>query len=230
MYGKIVKGIAGFYYVYVEGAGIYECKAKGIFRNQKQKPLIGDQVEITILDERAHTGNIERILPRTRELVRPAVANIDQALVIFAVKKPDPNYNLLDRFLCRMEQQEVPVIICFHKADLASEEEKIELVKIYQPAGYPVHFTSIHQEESIEELRNLLKGKTTTVAGPSGVGKSSLINCLLGESRMETGQISTKIARGKHTTRHSEILALGDETYIMETPGFSSLDVPDVEK
>ena len=118
MKGKIVKGISGFYYVHVAETGIYECKAKGIFRNQKIKPLVGDDVEIVVLDEEKKIGNVEKILPRTRELIRPAVANIDMALVIFAAAKPDPNFNLLDRFLCMMEYQKVPVTICFNKCDL----------------------------------------------------------------------------------------------------------------
>ena len=135
MQGKIVKGISGFYYVHVVGTGIYECKAKGVFRNRKVKPLVGDNVEIVVLDEEKHLGNVEEILPRKNELIRPAVSNIDMALVIFAAAKPDPNFNLLDRFLCMMEYQKVPVTICFNKCDLVSEEEKENLQKIYAPAG-----------------------------------------------------------------------------------------------
>lgn len=230
MQGKIIKGISGFYYVYVEGAGIYECKAKGAFRNQKIKPLVGDDVILSVVDPDKRIGNVEEILPRRKELVRPAVANIDMALVIFACQKPQPNFNLLDRFLCRMEVQKVPVAICFNKCDLIAEEEQERLRQIYLPAGYPILFTSTKTMENINVLRELLDGKTTTVAGPSGVGKSSLINCLLGESRMETGKISEKIDRGKHTTRHSEILPIAIGTYIMDTPGFSSLELPEIEK
>lgn len=230
MQGKIIKGIAGFYYVHVEGAGVYECKAKGIFRNQKVKPLVGDQVEIVCLDEENRIGNIEEILPRTNSLIRPAVANIDMALVIFAADKPAPNFNLLDRFLCMMEFQQVPVTICFNKMDLVSEEEITRLRKIYEPAGYEVMFTCAKQGIGIEELKSRLKGLTTTVAGPSGVGKSSIINELQSGVTMETGQISVKIERGKHTTRHSEIIPVSSKTYIMDTPGFSSMDVPSIEK
>ena len=230
MQGKIVKGIAGFYYVYVEGAGIYECKAKGALRKQRLKPLVGDMAEISILDEEKKLGNVDKILPRTNELIRPAVANIDMALVIFAAQKPQPNFNLLDRFLCMMEFQHVPVTICFNKLDLISEEEQEELRKIYEPAGYPVIFTSAMEQYQIPELKALLAGKTTAVAGPSGVGKSSLINALQDNIRMETGQISTKIERGKHTTRHSELIPISEHTFIMDTPGFSSMDVPGFEK
>lgn len=230
MQGKIIKGISGFYYIYVAGTGIYECKAKGIFRNQKIKPLVGDDVEIAVLDEENRIGNVERILPRRNELIRPAVSNIDMALVIFAAAKPDPNLNLLDRFLCMMEYQKVPVTICFNKCDLVSAEEKKKLCDIYGPAGYDLVFTSVVAGENLEVLREILTGKTTTVAGPSGVGKSSLINQLQDEVHMQTGGISDKIERGKHTTRHSQIIPISGDTYIMDTPGFSSLELPGFEK
>ena len=230
MQGKIVKGISGFYYVHVAETGIYECKAKGVFRNKKIKPLVGDNVEIVVVDEEKKKGNVEAILSRKNELIRPAVSNIDMALVIFAAAKPDPNFNLLDRFLCMMEYQKVPVTICFNKCDLVTEEKKQELEAIYKPAGYDVIFTSAKEGIHLEDLKERLKGKTTTVAGPSGVGKSSLINQIQDGIYMETGAISEKIERGKHTTRHSEIIPLGDDAYIMDTPGFSSMDVPGFEK
>ena len=230
MQGKIVKGISGFYYVHVVETGIYECKAKGAFRNQKIKPLVGDNVEIAVVDEENKKGNVEKILPRQNELIRPAVSNIDMALVIFAAAKADPNFNLLDRFLCMMEYQHVPVTICFNKCDLVTEEQKKELEDIYRPAGYDIIFTSAKKGIHLDELKELLKGKTTTVAGPSGVGKSSLINQLQDSVYMETGNISEKIERGKHTTRHSEIIPLGDDAYIVDTPGFSSMDMPGFEK
>ena len=230
MQGKIVKGISGSYYVFVVGIGIYECKAKGVFRNKKIKPLVGDNVKIAILDETKRIGNIEEILPRKNELIRPAVSNIDMALVIFAAAKPEPSFNLLDRFLCMMEYQQVPVTICFNKCDLITEEQQKELESIYQPAGYDVIFTSAKETENIDTLKFLLQGKTTAVAGPSGVGKSSLINKLQDKVCMETGDISQKIERGKHTTRHSEIIPIGEDAYIMDTPGFSSMDVPGFEK
>ena len=226
MKGKIVKGISGFYYVHVAETGIYECKAKGIFRNQKIKPLVGDDVEIVVLDEEKKIGNVEKILPRTRELIRPAVANIDMALVIFAAAKPDPNFNLLDRFLCMMEYQKVPVTICFNKCDLVTEEQREVLRKIYKLAGYELLFTSAKTQENVEKLKSVLQGKMTAVAGPSGVGKSSLINDLQDAVQMQTGGISDKIERGKHTTRHSQIIPIAENTYIMDTPGFSSMDLP----
>ena len=230
MQGKIIKGIAGFYYVWCEDDKLYECKAKGIFRNQKIKPLVGDDVEIVVLDEEKKIGNVEKILPRTRELIRPAVANIDMALVIFAAAKPDPNFNLLDRFLCMMEYQKVPVTICFNKCDLVTEEQREVLRKIYKLAGYELLFTSAKTQENVEKLKSVLQGKMTAVAGPSGVGKSSLINDLQDAVQMQTGGISDKIERGKHTTRHSQIIPIAENTYIMDTPGFSSMDLPGFSK
>ena len=230
MRGKIVKGISGFYYVYVGETGIYECKAKGAFRKQGMKPLVGDEVEIQILDEEKKLGNVEAILPRKNELIRPAVSNIDMALVIFAAAKPKPNFNLLDRFLCMMEYRRIPVTICFNKSDLVSEEEKEEIRGVYEAAGYPVLFVSAKEKENLETLREALSQKTTTVAGPSGVGKSSLINELQSAVYMPTGQISEKIERGKHTTRHAQLIPLGNDSYIFDTPGFSSMDAPELYK
>lgn len=230
MQGKIMKGIAGFYYVHVAGSGVYECKAKGIFRKDGVKPLVGDDVEMEVTHEKDMEGNIMRILPRKNELVRPAVANIDQALVVFAVTKPKPHFNLLDRFLVMMETKEIPAILCFNKADIAGDAEIAGLKAVYENCGYPLIFTSAKKEENIDRLKELLQGKTTAAAGPSGVGKSSLINRLQSGVKMETGSISRKIERGKHTTRHSELIMLGDESYIMDTPGFSSLYAGNMEK
>ncbi len=230
MQGKIIKGIAGFYYVHTETGGVYECKAKGVFRKDKQKPLVGDNVELDILDEDKKLGHIAAILQRQNDLIRPSVANVDQALIIFSVTKPEPNFNLLDRFLILMEQKGLPCIICFNKQDLFSEDEKQELSQIYAKAGHTVLFVSALLKQGVDELKGLLEGKTTTVAGPSGVGKSSIINCLQPDIQMETGAISEKIERGKHTTRHSEIIPVNENTYLVDTPGFSSLLLFDLEK
>ena len=229
MIGKIIKGIAGFYYVQVAESGVYECKAKGAFRKDKIKPLVGDDVEIDVISEEEKTGNVISILPRKSELIRPAVANVDQALLIFATKNPEPNLNLLDRFLCMMEEQQLPIVICFNKDDLAEVDFVATMRNTYEPAGYKLIFTSAKQEAGIDQIKSILKGKTTTVAGPSGVGKSTIVNLLTEGQNMETGEVSEKIGRGKHTTRHSELLYIGDDSYIMDTPGFSSLFVPKVD-
>ncbi len=178
MQGKIIKGIAGFYYVDVVESGVYECKAKGIFRKEKIKPLVGDDVEIEILDEEEKSGNITEILPRKNELIRPASANVDQALVVFAVAKPSPHFHLLDRFLVMMEIQEIPAVLCFNKEDIGKEEEIDKLREVYESCGYPCLFISVKEKSNIDQVMELLRGKTTVIAGPSGVGKSSLINLL----------------------------------------------------
>jgi ribosome biogenesis GTPase len=229
MNGKIIKGIAGFYYIHTGEQGVFECKAKGAFRNKKMKPLVGDNVEITVLDSEKKIGNVISVEKRKNQLIRPAVANVDQAIVIFSCAKPQPNLNLLDRFLVSMEQYNVETIICFNKCDLVTEEEMERLKSIYE-SSYQVLFTSVKDSVGIELLKEQLKGKTSVLAGPSGVGKSSTINCIIPEANMETGQISQKIERGKHTTRHSELFRLAKDTYIMDTPGFTSLYVTDMEK
>lgn len=229
MQGKIIKGIAGFYYVAAE-SGIYECRAKGIFRKEKKKPLVGDNVTIEVLDEENKEGNLTGILPRVNDLVRPAVANVDQALVIFAAKDPKPNFSLLDRFLIAMERQNIPAYICINKKDLVSDAELQLVYETYSGCGYPVIAVSAAKEDGVDVLENLLRGKTTVIAGPSGVGKSSLTNLLQKEVQMETGEISKKLGRGKHTTRHSQLITLEKNTYLMDTPGFTSLYVEDMEK
>ena len=229
MTGKIIKGIAGFYYVNDGENRVYQCRAKGIFRNRKIKPLVGDNVEFSILDEEAGEGNIDEILPRKNALVRPAAANVDQALVLFALTQPSPNLNLLDRFLVMMAMEEIPVVICFNKADLGDGAMEEEYKKIYEGAGYEVHFISARTDLGMDQVRELLRGRTTVLAGPSGVGKSSLTNRIQPEASMETGGISRKIERGKHTTRHSELFFVEKDTYMMDTPGFSSMFTPDIE-
>lgn len=230
--GKITKGIAGFYYVYVPEKGMLECKAKGIFRKDNIKPMVGDDVLVQVISDEELLGNICEILPRKSSLIRPAVANIDQAMIIFAIRKPDINLNLLDRFLIQMEQQGLDTIICFNKADLEQGEEpdSRKLAEIYAQAGYKTLVLSATEDDSVEQVLACLMGKTTTVAGPSGVGKSTLINRLQPSAQMETGRISQKIERGKHTTRHSQLIPISEDTYILDTPGFSSLSLFDIEK
>ena len=226
--GKIIKGIAGFYYVHVDSLGVYECKAKGIFRKQDIKPLVGDNVIIEVLDEDNRIGNITEILPRTSELIRPAAANVDQALVIFAITNPEPNFNLLDRFLVMMDYQNLPTVILFNKEDLADDSEKERVKNIYRDCGCTLLFASAAKEQGLSKVREILMRKTTILAGPSGVGKASLTNYLMQESTMETGDVS-RIGRGRHTTRHSEIFCMEKDSYICDSPGFTSLMLPDIE-
>lgn len=230
MTGRITKGIGGFYYVYIPDHGMYECKAKGIFRHDKMKPLVGDSVEIEVINEEQRTGNMVRIKERKNTLVRPAVANVDCALLIFAMVRPEPNLNLLDRLILQYQMQEVPVLICFNKMDLASNQELDAMQEVYRDCGYEILFTSAHEKIGIEALQQKIRHKTVTVSGPSGVGKSSLINLMQKNIQMQTGVISEKVERGKHTTRHSELIPIDEETYIIDTPGFSSLEVPDLMK
>ncbi len=229
MQGKIIKGIGGFYYVYYKER-IYECKAKGLFRKDKIKPLVGDNAEFEILDGEKATGNVTGICPRKSLLVRPAVANVDQALVIFAAAVPAPNLNLLDRFLLMMGSRQIETVICFNKLDMVTDDKISELLEIYRQCDNKAFAISSREDVGMEKVFQVLEGKTTVLAGPSGVGKSSVVNHLYPMAKMETGAVSEKIGRGKHTTRHSELFTIGKDTFIMDTPGFSTLEIPDIEK
>lgn len=228
MNNRIIKGIAGFYYVH-NGKSVYECKARGLFRKKGMKPLVGDLVDFEVIDEENKKGNIIEIKERKVSLIRPAVANIDQALVVFAGTKPEPNLNLLDRFLVMMEAKRIPAILVFTKSDITLPERIEELKSLYSKI-YPVLSISVVSGEGTEELRVLLKDKFSVLAGPSGVGKSSLTNFLVPDANMETGEISRKIERGKQTTRHAELFYAGDGAYICDTPGFGSMELFDIDK
>lgn len=229
MQGRIIKGIAGFYYIHCEERGVYECKAKGAFRSQKIKPLVGDLVEFDIIDEEHKKGNIAKILPRLNTLIRPAVANVDQAMIVFAVAKPLPNLNMLDRFLIMMRMQNLDTIICFNKSDVADADAMDALYETYKNCGSKIIFTSVEKKIGLEQVWEVIGDKTTVLAGPSGVGKSSMMNYLKPDAAMETGDISQKIERGRHTTRHSELFHVEGKTYIMDTPGFTSLYINELE-
>lgn len=230
MEGRIVKAISGFYYVYTEGI-IYACRAKGLFRKLGEKPLVGDMVRFSVTDEKDLEGNVTEILPRKSELLRPAVSNVDQALLIFAIKTPEPNFALLDRFLIRMAAERIETVLVFNKMDLAAPEEMDRLRRIYRNAGVRMLFVSGRKGTHMDALFEILRGKTTTVAGPSGAGKSTIVNTLQSTVHMETGSLSKRTERGKQTTRHIELLPLSEgEGFILDTPGFSSLLLPEMEK
>lgn len=232
MKGKIIKGIAGFYYV-SEGKNIYSCKAKGIFRNRGIKPLVGDNVEFDIISENDKEGNIIEILPRTNQIIRPAVANIDQVLLVQSVKKPKPQLLMLDKYLISMSFQKIPVSIVWNKIDLIEDLDKEYIESIftaYKMAGYEMIEVSTVNNEGVSKLRQVLNKKTTVFAGPSGVGKSSIINMLVPKAFMETGSISERIERGKHTTRHSQLFLVEENSFICDTPGFTSMDIEKIDK
>lgn len=224
MKGKIIKGIAGFYEV-ESGGELVTCKAKGIFRKDGIKPLVGDMVEFAAAETRDSEANIVKILPRKNMLIRPAVSNVDLALVVLSVRKPDPELYLLDRYLVTMAQQGIPAAILWNKMDLDCDDRLPEYAEVYRKAGYRTLSSSTVDGRGIPELRAFLAGKTTVFAGPSGVGKSSLTNLLCPDAGMETGEISRRIERGKQTTRHTQLFFLGEETYLLDTPGFTSVFV-----
>ncbi|MGF7057278.1 ribosome small subunit-dependent GTPase A [Brassicibacter mesophilus] len=221
--GIIIKGIGGFYYVN-DGNTIYECRARGIFRKDKTTPLVGDKVQIRISSE-DDTGYIEKIYDRSTELIRPPVANVNQAIIVFASKAPEPNLWLLDRFLLLASYQKLDVTVCINKSDLSSEDELENFANIYKKAGIDIIVTSCKNKTGIPELRELLKDKITVFAGPSGVGKSTLLNNIQADLKLQTGEISHKTNRGKHTTRHVELIELEIGGWVVDTPGFSSLDL-----
>ncbi len=225
MRGKIVKAISGFYYISTGGGRIYQTRAKGVFRNLGIKPLVGDDVGFDVISEKDGEGNLTEVLPRKNTLLRPAAANIDAALVVFALTDPEPNLNLLDRFLLHMDAREIPVTAFFNKSDLAGGEKAEKYRSIYKNAGCGFLTGSVQTRETEEEIRDFLRGKTTVLAGPSGVGKSSLTNLLFGETTMEVGELSKKIRRGKQTTRHTELFHIEQDTFLLDTPGFTSLEV-----
>ncbi len=222
--GRLIKGIGGFYYVDVEGK-IFECKPRGLFRKKKIIPVIGDYVKIDILDNENRKGVIEEIEVRQNELIRPSVSNVDQVVVVFAVTRPDPCFSLLDRFLVSAESQRLKIVICFNKVDLLDESDYREMVDIYTAAGYKVILTSGILGEGISDLSKELKNKTTVFAGPSGAGKSTLLNCICPSLQLKTKDVSLKTGRGKHTTRHVELINIGKNSWVVDTPGFSSLAI-----
>lgn len=275
--GRVVKLIAGFYYVKTDDNEIYACHAKGLFRKTGEKPLVGDMVKITVTDEKDMEGSLCKILPRSSSLDRPPVANIDRVIIIQALSNPEPRLSLTDKYLVMAEERGITPIVAFNKSDLvggvaiadeagiadaggyglndkdvAANTDEADLADAgsyrssdrdaaandgicrrimdhYRNTGYDVLFFSARTGEGTDEVRKALHGHITCVAGPSGAGKSSLINALCGRDHMETQDISKKLGRGKQTTRHTELIQLDEETLILDTPGFGTVSLPDIE-
>lgn len=226
--GLIIKGIGGFYYVKTE-AGVYECKARGIFRKDSFTPLPGDKVSISVTDEEKKIGNIEEISPRESQLIRPAVANVNQIAIVIAIKSPQPDFTLLDKLLITIEQKGINAVVCINKIDLDKEEKYKDVIKSYNKAMYKVIALSSVTGTGFDELDLALKDRTTVFAGQSGVGKSTILNKVLDSYVMETGTISDRIERGKHTTRHAELIELKSGGFVVDTPGFSSFEISGIE-
>lgn len=222
--GVITKGIGGFYYVRTVERS-YECKARGKLRREGLIPMVGDRVQISVEEGR---GNIERILPRKTMLVRPAVANIDQLIVVAAMSSPQPNPALIDHFLLIGEMTGVHTVLCLNKIDLDTRRVE-QLAAIYRKAGYQVLCTSTVQKEGVSELRALLQNRITAFAGNSGVGKSSILNMVGLNQLLLTGEVSEKLGRGRHTTRHVELIELVEGGFVLDTPGFSTFELPNIE-
>ena len=220
--GRILRSLSGFYDVQTEDA-LVTCRARGILRKEGNSPLTGDMVQITV--ERGK-GMVEKILPRKNSFIRPAVANID-ALVVFAANvNPVTEPFLIDRVAAIAGDQEVPVVLCINKCDL---DPAVDLVRIYENAGFTVICTSAETGEGVQQLRSLIEGKLTAFTGNSGVGKSSILNRLCPELSLATGEVSEKLGRGRHTTRHVELYKLAEDTYVADTPGFSSFDTDQMD-
>ncbi|OAO88694.1 Ribosome small subunit-stimulated GTPase EngC [Geobacillus stearothermophilus] len=226
--GQIIKALSGFYYVLSEG-NVFQCRGRGVFRKQKVTPLVGDRVVFTATSETE--GYILDIRERQNELVRPPIANVEQAILVFSAVSPDFSAKLLDRFLVLIESKEIAPIIVISKMDLLDGEAKDAIARYagdYRRIGYEVIETSTVTKDGLDKLAAHLRGRVSVVAGQSGVGKSSLLNALRPDLRLKTGDISTHLGRGKHTTRHVELLEVAGGL-VVDTPGFSALEFDDIE-
>ena len=226
MTGLITKGIGGFYYVLTEGR-IIEAKGRGIFKKDGITLAVGDLVELTEIEE--GKGVIDAILPRKNQFIRPPIVNVDTFIVVFAPTRPKPNFALIDKFLIMAEMNGIEPILCLNKCDLVSEEKVDEIRAIYDGV-YPFLTVSCETGRGLDELQELIRGQKAALAGPSGVGKSTILNHLHPEANMETGSISEKTRRGKHTTRHVEIFQVEGGGMIFDTPGFTSFEILEAEE
>ena len=223
MKGLIRKGIGGFYYVQTE-AGLIEAKGRGIFKKDGITLAVGDFVDIDIIDEAEKKGVINEILPRKNQFIRPPIVNVDVFLIVFAATRPKANFALVDKFLVMAEMHNVEAVICINKCDGASEAELAEMKAVYEPV-YPVLCVSGKTGQGLAELEAQIAGKTAALAGPSGVGKSTILNAMIPHANMETGEISEKTKRGRHTTRHVELFSVDGGGMVFDTPGFTSFEI-----
>jgi len=226
--GIVLKGIGGFYYI-KSPIGLIACTPRGIFRKDDIILLPGDKVRYSIADEEKLTGVLEEILPRQSELIRPAVANVSQIAVVIAVKSPAPDVLLLEKLLITARHKNIKPVIIVNKIDQDTSDGCKELERVYGGAVFKLLFLSAKGNIGIDQLHDLLKGEITVFAGQSGVGKSTILNCIAGYSRMETGEMSNRIERGKHTTRQTELIELENGGYIADTPGFSTFELTGLE-
>ena len=224
MQGRIIRGVGGFYYL-DNGKEVYECRARGVFRKNGEKPLVGDLVEFHVTDEAEKEGSVDRILERKNQIVRPELANVDRIFLCFSASVPEPNYDMLNRYLALSTLNEIPVSLAVTKSDLVTKEEQEEIAEAFHAAPYPLFFISAFEKTGLSELKAAMKNGVNALAGPSGAGKSTLLNALMGEAVMEVGELSAKIARGKNTTRHSELFRIEEDSWLFDTPGFTSVDI-----
>ena len=224
MQGRIIRGVGGFYYL-DNGKTVYECRARGVFRKNGEKPLVGDLAEFSVIDEAEKTGNVDRILERRNQIVRPALANVDRIFLCFSASVPAPNYDMLNRYLALSMLDEIPLSLVVTKSELVSEEERQEISDAFRAAPFPLLFVSVFAGTGLDALREAMRGQVNALAGPSGAGKSTLLNALKSEEVMAVGDLSRKIARGKNTTRHSELFRISEDSWLFDTPGFTAVDI-----
>ncbi|MEB3101234.1 ribosome small subunit-dependent GTPase A [Ferviditalea candida] len=235
--GLIIKALSGYYYVLPDapGADSVQCRARGVFKIKGIMPLVGDRVIYET--EESGEGTVVQILPRTSELIRPPISNVNLAVLIFSLVEPDLNLTLLDKFLVHTESSGVDAVICLSKLDLLESEDRVlscgftiaEIRSVYEQIGYEIIPVSIKTKEGVQRVRDRIQGSISVFAGQSGVGKSSLLNAIMPRLQLETGSISMRLGRGKHTTRHVELLPLEKGGFVADSPGFSQLDFMQIE-